>query len=127
MKNKERFNKLTSYYFKTTTRIFEMGLDSKTIAVFCYIASVPETYNPGIRLIARKLRMSKSTVIKALNILREHNIILRLTGGHQGQNAQYEFVPPKEWYVKKNTRKSHKKRPAVDAPQELSDLIPEVS
>ena len=97
MEGKSNFNKLTSYFFKSSTKIFEMGLSSSSILVFLYLCSNSEEFNPSTRYVAKRLDVSPTTVTKALRELVQHNIIELITKGKPGHSAEYRFLNPKGW------------------------------
>lgn len=84
-------------YFKSTNKIFYSGLDSRTIAVYCFMSSCSEEFNPSVRYISKTLGISKSTVSKAIHTLCERHIISQMKGATKGHSAEYEFVNPVFW------------------------------
>ena len=97
MKNKNKLNQLRADFFKSSTKIFRMGLDSSSLLVYCYLSSCSENFHPSIRLTARILRINKDTVCKAMRLLQEKNIILLVEAAKAGRSAKYEFVDPVLW------------------------------
>lgn len=97
MKNKQKLNHLRSNYFKSTIKIFQMGLDSSAIAVYCYMSSCNEAFDPSVRYMSLRLHMNKNTVTRAVNTLLARNIISLLAAPRRGHTTKYEFVDPEKW------------------------------
>jgi DNA-binding MarR family transcriptional regulator len=97
VKNKSRLNQLRTNWFKTTTQIFQANLDPHSIAVYCYLCSVSEGFNPSVRHMAKVLSMSKSTIKRAIDTLKDRNIIRMSSGPALGKSTHYEFVAPERW------------------------------
>lgn len=97
MKNKTRLNSLKTNFVKTTTKIFKMGLDSSTIAVYFYLCSCTEEFNPSVRNIAKFTKLSPTTVAKAMNKLKELNVIEQVAYARKGTTAKYMFIAPDHW------------------------------
>lgn len=97
MQNRNRFRDVKKGYFKSITKIFHMGLSSSEIAVYCYLCSCTEEFNPSVRVIARYCRLSKDTVSDALGSLQRRGMIRLVVQGQRGQSARYAFIHPDKW------------------------------
>jgi DNA-binding transcriptional ArsR family regulator len=97
MKGKADLASLKAHYFKTTNRIFEVGLDATTVAVYCFMCSRSEEFNPSVSVIAEYLQLHRQTVMRSLRILRQRGIIELLVQGHGNRAATYRLIPPHEW------------------------------
>lgn len=97
MKNKDYIDKLTKYYHKVPTKIYGLGLSSGAVALYCYLASNREDFNPSTRVVAKKLRVSRGNLIKRYKELIEKNIIMCYNKGTRTTTAKYMFVRMEEW------------------------------
>jgi hypothetical protein len=97
VQNKDRLNKLERDFFKSSTKIFRMDLDSSSIALFCYLSSCREDFCPSSRLAAKILGLHRATISKAFATLIERNVIKVVTEARPGKVTMYAFVNPEEW------------------------------
>ena len=97
MLNRNKFSKLKKNYTKIPNKIFEIGLSSTGISLFCYLAKVPDNFNPSVGVIARSLKISKTTAIKYIQELKDRNIIKLVKQGGQNTLSEYEFVDIQGW------------------------------
>jgi hypothetical protein len=97
MHGKKLLNSLASNYFKTSTKIFRLGLDSSTLLVFCFLSSCKEDFHPSVRFIADNTKLSKNTVTKAMRALVAANVIRLVEASSKGHTSEYTFVDPKDW------------------------------
>lgn len=99
MKNKEKINQLKTDWFKTSTKIFDLRLDSYAISVFCYLSSCSEDYHPSIREIADKIGVNKNTVSRAIKNLIICNVLVRLSFGtsKNKKTSKFEVNNPDKW------------------------------
>lgn len=97
MLNKGRLNQLEKDFFKTSNKIFRMGLSCEAIALFCYLSSCNEEFNPSVKYAANKLRLHRNTVSKAFQELEHNNIIRRVSEPQRGVSTKYEFINPDKW------------------------------
>jgi DNA-binding transcriptional regulator LsrR (DeoR family) len=58
---------------------------------------MPEDFNPSVGVIAKTLKISKTTVIKYLTELKNRNIIRVIQPGGEHTITKYEFVHLDEW------------------------------
>lgn len=100
MRNKTKMNQLKSDFTKGSTRIFRMGLDANTIAVYWYLVSCSEGFNPSVGMICRHLRLSKPTVTRAMKTLVECRVIVLVEHARKGMSTKYELMPPKDYIEK---------------------------
>jgi len=97
MKNKTNLNKMKRFYFKMPNRIFDADLSATAIALYAYLAKMPEDFNPSISVIARTLKISKNTVLKYLDELKKKNIIRVIRQGYENVITKYEFNKLDDW------------------------------
>lgn len=97
MKNKNDLNKLKKAYFKVPNKIFTMGLPIAVIGFYTYLAKQPEDFNPAVRTAAKELKISKSTVVKYFQELKNRNIIRVIQPGGENVITKYEFNGTKFW------------------------------
>ena len=97
MKNKTTLNKLKKSFFKCPNKIHDIGLSAIAIALYSYLAKCPEDFNPSVGVLARQLKISKPTVIKYLQELKDRNIIQVIRPGGQNTITLYEFNETKDW------------------------------
>ena len=95
--NRNKIHGIKIGYTKTITKIFYRGLDSISISLYVYLCSCTEKFNPSVTTIAKRLQISRPTVIKRLQILQWHNIIRCKTVGTSYKSTVYEFLPPEDW------------------------------
>lgn len=97
MKHKYKLNALKKAYFKIPNKIHGVGLSATAIAIYSYMAMQAETFDPAISVIARSLKLSKTTVIKYLKELQDRNIIKCYDRGAERKISKYEFVNLDDW------------------------------
>lgn len=97
MKNKKYLNKLGKSYFKLPNKIIDNGLSATAIALYTYLAKLPEESNPSVVTMARNLKLSNNTVIKYLKELQDRNIIKQYERGAEKKVSKYEFIKMDEW------------------------------
>jgi predicted AAA+ superfamily ATPase len=98
MKNKENLHKyLKNNYTKLPNKIFKLGLPTQCIGFYAFLISLPEDFNPSIKFIENRLRLSKKTVIKYFEYLEALNIVKKLTQGNVKTRSTYELIPSSEW------------------------------
>lgn len=101
MKNKNQVNKITYNYIKVPNKIFKMNLDVGVIALYIYLCSFPEEYNPSLRELGRYLKLSRNTTYKYLSILKRCNIIKEISPSsvELRKSAVYELSNPEGWAI----------------------------
>ncbi len=105
MRNKTLLNKLKRAYFKIPNKIHNNDLSAIAIALYSYLALVPEEFNPSLSVMAKALKVSRGTALKYLKELKDRNIIEcihRGSGGMPGVKredkfSKYKFIPPEKW------------------------------
>lgn len=97
MRNKHKLNKLKKDYIKVPNRILSMGLKPGSIATYLYLAKMPEDFNPAISIIARAINVSKNSVLKYLDELKNRNIIYQYERGAEHKFSKYQFNDVKDW------------------------------
>jgi DNA-binding MarR family transcriptional regulator len=97
LKNKRLKDNIKANYTKIDNRIYKLGLSSNGLALYCFIRSLPEEFDPGVGFIADTLKMSRPTAIKALKELEARNVIKKYQKGGLGRFSKYMFMLPKEW------------------------------
>lgn len=103
----ENVNKLrqpgTSFTFCIIpSLLFQCQLDYAEIAVYCYLASKSEDFNPSVNKIAKDIKMSKTKVIACMRKLCDLRIISLVQKGDKTHVSKYRFEAPKHWLVAKN-------------------------
>lgn len=66
-------------------RIYDLGLTHKAVAVFCYLCNRADKKGecyPSVRLIAKDLSLSRSSVFRAFNELEKNGLLQRLPRYH---------------------------------------------
>lgn len=100
MKNKNLLNLLIMKdggYYKVPNRLYSLNLPMGTIAVYSYLLSCAEDFNPAGRVIAKALKISRTTVHKHLKELCDHNLIKMIQRGGKNRITKYQFCNPKDW------------------------------
>lgn len=97
MKNRSKLSKLRKRYFKVPNKIHEVGLSAIAIAVYSYLAKMPEDFNPSIGTLAKALNLSKPTALKYLHELKNRNIIKLIKPGGENTISEYELTELTEW------------------------------
>lgn len=103
MKNKELLsNSLikSGGYYKAPNRLYNMELSMGAIAVYNYLASGAEDFYPASRVIAKTLKISRTTVHKLLKELCNRNMIYCFEPGGKNRISKYEFKNIKDWKYK---------------------------
>ena len=97
MHNKTKLSKLKKLYVKIPSKLLNMDLHPLSISIYLFMASCAEDFNPSVRHMARKLKMTAPTIIKYVAELENRNIIKRLsTGGIKVLN-RFSFNDPSTW------------------------------
>lgn len=94
---KSELNKLERGYTKIITNIFHLGLDGATVAVYCYMCSLTETFNPATRQISKELHISPTKVRKCLKTLEDYNILSVVDSGSARRVKKFMFMPESVW------------------------------
>ena len=97
MKNKNGLNKLKKNYFKVPNKIVDSQLSPVAIALYVYLAKLPEDFNPSVGVMSKNLKISKTTVVKYMKELKDRNIVRVIQEGGENVITKYEFVPVTEW------------------------------
>lgn len=97
MKNKEKMNSLSKNYFKLPLTIFDLNLNIATIGLYSFLLSCSEDFNPSVSFLKKRLKISRNTVYKHLEDLKNRNIITVETPAKDGQIAKYKLNNPSEW------------------------------
>lgn len=84
-------------YYKVPNRIYDINLSMGGIAIYNYLISRPEDFNPAARVIARTLKISRTTVHKLLKELVDRNLITCIEKGGKNRVSKYRFNSLKEW------------------------------
>jgi DNA-binding transcriptional regulator YhcF (GntR family) len=61
------------------------------------MAKMPEDFNPSVGVMAKALKISKTTVIKYLAELKSRNIIRVIQQGGENVLTKYEFIKLEDW------------------------------
>ena len=99
MKNKEKMNGLSKNYFKVPLTIFDLNLNIATIGLYSFLLSCSEEFNPSISFLKKKLKISRNTVYKHIEELKNRNIITVVVPSSEGQIAKYKLNNPSEWKI----------------------------
>lgn len=97
MLNKGRLNQLEKDFFKTSSKIFRMGLSCEAVALFCYLSSCNEEFYPSVKYAANRLRLHRNTVSRAFKELEAKGIIRLVSEPARGVTTRYEFTNPDKW------------------------------
>lgn len=100
MRNKETLGKLlikSGGYYKAPNKLYSMELSMGAIAIYNYLISCAEDFNPAGRVIAKTLKISRTTVHKHLNELCERNLITCIEPGGRNKITKYSFNNIKDW------------------------------
>jgi predicted transcriptional regulator len=97
MQGKAALNNLQHNWFKASTRIFKLGLDTKALAVYFNLVSHAEEYNPGTRQIAKETHMHRDSVSKSLKSLLSKGLISLEQPKRKGRNAVYKLNGEELW------------------------------
>jgi predicted DNA-binding transcriptional regulator len=97
MRNKHKLNGLKKAYFKVPNKIHDIGLSATAIAIYSYLAKQPEDFNPPVSVIGRSLKISKNTVVKYLQELKNRNVIKCYEFGREKVTSKYEFINGGDW------------------------------
>lgn len=89
--------KMKTNYIKIPLKCFHMRLPSDALSVYTTMASLPIEFNPSLRFLAKTLRLSKTTVVRNVNLLIELNIITKIRSGDLKIKNLYRLNPPSEW------------------------------
>lgn len=84
-------------YTKVPNKVFSLGLSPYSIAMYSFMVSLPEEFDPSVSYLAKTLRLSKSTIIRSTKELVDRNLIAVLDKGGLGKVTKYELQPPKNW------------------------------
>jgi predicted transcriptional regulator len=97
MNGKSSLNKLKTNYFKIPFQIVNSGLTVVEFAVYIFMASCAEEFDPSVRVIAKKLKLSTGTITRGIKGLLNKNIIQCIDQGELGKRSRYKFLPPSVW------------------------------
>lgn len=97
MKNKINLNKMKKRFFKVPNKLLEVNLPATAIALYVYLAKMPEDFNPSLTTMCRSLKLSRNTVLKYIEELKKRNMIRMIQQGYENTLTKYEFVDTKEW------------------------------
>lgn len=84
-------------FFKVPNKVFDIGLSATAVAIYAYLAKMPEDFNPSIGNMSNVLGISKPTVIKYMKELQNRNIIRCIQPGGENLITRYEFNKPEDW------------------------------
>ena len=101
--NKSMLVNLKDNWVKFDLMIFHIEASMASIAVYGYLASVPEDFHPSEMNIAEALDISPNTVVRALRELVKAGVLTQgkqKIGGGRKQRNVYAFVPRKLWKAK---------------------------
>lgn len=95
-KQKLGFTRIPNLIFKLYPPI-----NHGSIAIYMFLLSKPESFNPSIGLMHKELNISRNTIRRHLTYLEARGIIKRIVKGHIAGKTKvkslYEFRPIKEW------------------------------
>lgn len=74
-----------------------MDLSSNALALFNYLASCAEDFDPSKKQVCKILKLSRPTIYKVYKELEIHNIVRKYSRGGNHRTTKYEFINPKEW------------------------------
>lgn len=97
MRYKKGLEKIKMNYTKVPSKIFKMNLSSGALALYCYLANLPEEIDPSKAYISSKFNVSRPTVLKWYKELLMVNIIECYRSGGLNKVSKYAFVHPKKW------------------------------
>ena len=97
MQGRQYFLRLKSHFVKASVKIFDMNLNTNSIAVYFYLLAQQEQFNPSVRYIAMKIGVSKSTAARSMQSLVDANIITLVVPATKTISAKYKINPPNEW------------------------------
>lgn len=97
MRNRNKLSTMKKKYIKLPNKLLLLGLNSHSISIFTYMASVPEDFNPSVKTICKAVKLSAPTVIKYIKELMQHNVINKYAQGGSNTFTKYEFVNPENW------------------------------
>jgi DNA-binding MarR family transcriptional regulator len=84
-------------YIKIPSKLYDINLSHPAIAIYGYMASCSEAFNPSIRYMSQKLGMTTPTIVKYVKELENRNIILRISTGGMKTLNRYSFTDPSTW------------------------------
>jgi len=102
MKNKEALsNSLIKQggYYKAPNRLYNIDLSIGSIALYNYLISNAEDFNPAARVIAKSLNISRTTVHKLLKELTNRNLIACIEPGGKNRVSKFAFRSMKDWII----------------------------
>lgn len=84
-------------YHKSPNKLYNVGLSVGSIAIYNYLSSCAEDFNPAGRVIAKALKISRTTVHKHLKELCNRNMIKCIEPGGKNRTSKYAFLNIKDW------------------------------
>lgn len=101
MRNKNKLSLLKTKYSKVPNKIFELDLPFQAVALYCLFVSLPEDFNPSVRYVSRRLKMSLNTVRKYVKLLEDAQVVQRYhVGSLKAGSSKYMFLDPNKWRKK---------------------------
>ena len=100
MKNKNELHKnVKKNYFKCPNDVFNVGMHIQCVGFYCFLISLPEDFNPSITYLSKRLRISRTTVIRYFNYLEKIGLIKKIEYGNikNKKVTRYELVPNGQW------------------------------
>lgn len=98
MKNRDVMARsLTSAYYKVPDKLYKSNLSLGAIALYGYLMSCSEAFNPSGNTIAKSLKSTRATVYKYLQELQKRNMILLIERGGINKISKYAFTKLEEW------------------------------
>lgn len=108
MRNKAYLNKLKKYYHKIPIKLYLMDLSIESIAVYCFLASCAEDFNPSMSFVSIRLKISRKRLQRCYAELEDTNIIKCVHKGFKNTTKKFEFVPYSNWKKAPSSRSDSK-------------------
>jgi predicted transcriptional regulator len=99
MKNKDFLTKMQYSFIKAPTKLLNLGLSSNALHLVLLMLSLPEEFNPSMKYLTSKMKLSRPTVMKAIKELVDARVIERSVG-KKGCCAKYGFLKPEYRRIK---------------------------
>lgn len=88
---------LISEYYKIPDKLYKINLHMGAIALYTYLMSCAEEFNPSGTTMARALKVSRVTIHKYMLELQSRNMIKLLERGGKNKISKYQFTRITDW------------------------------
>jgi 5-methylcytosine-specific restriction endonuclease McrA len=117
MKNKTKIGSINKNFFKCPNAIFKANVSSSAIALYCYLCSLSENFDPGIKAITSVLKVSPKSAYKYINELIDNKIIEVIVEAGPNKRRIFAFTNPKTWKIyNKSVKQKRSSAEAVATP-----------